>query len=54
MNEMKNEMILIKCYDFKLWGPHAFINVMCIRIFPRYVMLVQMRIFDILVHHDIM
>ena len=33
---------------------YAFINVMCIRIFPRYVMLVQTHTFDNFVHHHIM
>ena len=47
-------MILMLCYECKLWGPHACMYVMCIEILPHYVMLVWTRTFDIYVRHDIM
>ena len=54
MDERNKGMILMLCYDFKPWGPHAFMYIMCIKIFPRYVMIVRTRTFDIYVRHDIM
>ena len=49
-----NEMILSICFDFKPWGPHVFIYVMCIGIFLHYIILVRMHTFDTYVRHDIM
>ena len=54
MNEINNEMIRSICFDFKPWGPHLFIYVMCIGILLHYVMLVRMHTFDTYVRHDIM
>ena len=50
----KNRMMLILCYVCKSWGSHACMYVTCIRMLPRYVILVQTRSFDIYFYHDIM
>ena len=54
IEESKKEMILMLCYDFKPWGSHTFMCIICMEILPRYAMLVQTRTFDIYVYHDIM
>ena len=47
-------MMIMLCYKCKLWGPYACMYIMCIKMLPRFVMLVRTHTFDIYVCHDIM